>query len=282
MVLLDKYYTRKEVVVKCLESLESLESFQPSAVIEPSAGNGTFLKTFQEKPLNSTQIPIIGYDIQPDDPSILCSDFLKLQPEEFIKYGSSVLCLGNPPFGRQNNLAIKFFNHCANIPNVFCIAMIFPKSFRKESVQKRLNLWFHLEKEFDLERNSFESADQTEIFDIPCIFQIWFRKDTERIQPQIEQLHPSNLESFNFIPKTDIKNNDYVLSLRRVGFYAGRAKIFEDENKESHYFIRCKTLKIRENLLKYLNSITWNLEDTVGPRSISKQQFIRKINLEIF
>jgi hypothetical protein len=85
--------------------------------------------------------------------------------------------------------------------------------------------------------------------------------------------------SFNFVSKSDIKNDDCILSLRRVGFYAGKAKLFENENNQSHYFIQCKTTEIRENLLTYLNHIVWNFEDTVGPRSISKQQFIHILNL---
>jgi hypothetical protein len=271
MVLLDKYYTRKEIVYKCLDVLLPFETTIPSAVIEPSAGNGAFIKAFREK----NPIPIVGYDIQPDDPMIISKDFLTLKIDDFKRYGNFILCLGNPPFGKQNNLAIKFFNHCASIPNVYCIAMIFPKSFRKESIQNRLNLWFHLEKEFDLDHYAFESADQTKIYDIPCIFQIWFRKNIQRIRSNPEKL---NSDQFEFISKSDIKDNEYILSLRRVGFYAGKAKLFNDENNQSHYFIRCKTKTILDKVLTYLNDIVWSFEDTVGPRSISKQQFIHKLN----
>jgi hypothetical protein len=136
-------------------------------------------------------------------------------------------------------------------------------------------LWFHLEKELDIGDHAFESADRTKVYNIPCVFQVWIRKNIQRICPNPEKL---NSDQFEFISKTDIKDNDCVLSLRRVGFYAGKAKIFQGENQQSHYFIRCKSKTILDKVMSCLNNIVWSFEDTVGPRSISKQQFIHKLN----
>ena len=85
-----------------------------------------------------------------------------------------------------------------------------------------------------------------------------------------EKLEPNG---FKFVKKGE--NPDY--SLRRVGVYAGTiSKDVEDKSEQSHYFI-----KVEKNsdlfVLKYQN-IMWELNNTVGPNSISKQEFIREIN----
>ena len=55
---------------------------------------------------------------------------------------TNILVIGNPPFGRVSSLAIKFFNYSAKWANV--IAFIIPRTFRKTSIQNKLNNNFHL------------------------------------------------------------------------------------------------------------------------------------------
>ena len=98
-------------------------------------------------------------------------------------------------------------------------------------------------------------------YDVTCVFQIWVNKGYEREMP--EKLEPNG---FKFVKKGE--NPDY--SLRRVGVYAGTiSKDVEDKSVQSHYFI-----KVEKNsdlfVLKYQN-IIWELNNTVGPNSISKQ-----------
>ena len=62
-----------------------------------------------------------------------------------------------------------------------------------------------------------------------------------------------------------------------MGVYAGKiSKDIEDKSDQSHYFI-----KVEQNcdlfIIKYQN-IEWEHNNTVGPKSISKQEFIREIN----
>ena len=86
----------------------------------------------------------------------------------------------------------------------------------------------------------------------------------------MEKLEP---KGFKFVKKNE--NPDY--SLRRVGVYAGNiSKDIEDKSVQSHYFI-----KVEQNsdlfVIKY-QYIQWEHDNTVGPKSISKQEFIREIN----
>jgi hypothetical protein len=153
---LDKFYTIPQLAKTLIESLEISKY---DKIIEPSAGNGSF----------SNLIPnCIAYDISPDSNNIIEQDFLKLQ----IQYQENTLIIGNPPFGVGCNLAIQFFNKSATLSDT--IAFILPLTFRKPSIQNKLDLRFHLVKEIEIPKDSFTLNG--EIISVPCIFQIWKRK----------------------------------------------------------------------------------------------------------
>jgi hypothetical protein len=75
-----------------------------------------------------------------------------------------------------------------------------------------------------------------------------------------------------------------TFAIRRVGVYAGRvSNDIEDKNIQSHYFIKVNNSgnskdDFLETLQKKLNDIKFETGNTVGPRSISKQEFIAKYN----
>ena len=75
-----------------------------------------------------------------------------------------------------------------------------------------------------------------------------------------------------------------ILPFRRVGVYAG--KIYNQDiinkSEQSHYFILFDK-KISESLYEKLNTINFDTKnDTVGPKSISKQELIVKYNTITF
>jgi predicted RNA methylase len=297
----DKFYTKEEVAKKCIDYIDSIESFD--SIIEPSAGSGVFVKMCLER-FNGS---IYGFDIEPEiienhteqssaaafsGIMIAKADFLTI-PVDTLNKGENILVLGNPPFGRQNSLAIKFFNHCSNIRNVSCIAFILPKSFRKESIQNKLNSYFHLEKELEIPEYGFEYKDCN--YNIPCVFQIWIRKSKKRPETQIEILESKKFEFIKMTQPTDFvrgttkpfnqstdkvgkDENNNIISIRRVGFYAGKAKRYENENIQSHYFLKAINNEVADMVINYLNTINWTFNNSVGPRSISKQEFIRELN----
>jgi predicted RNA methylase len=290
----DKFYTKEEVAKKCIDYIDSIESFD--SIIEPSAGSGVFVKICLER----FNCSISGFDIEPETietcVTITKADFLTI-PVDTLNKGENILVLGNPPFGRQNSLAIKFFNHCSNIRNVSCIAFILPKSFRKESIQNKLNSYFHLEKELEIPEYGFEYKDCN--YNIPCVFQIWIRRSQKRPETRIETLESKKLEfvkiaeptAFISRPADEVAIIDYcsitrlrkdetrnIISIRRVGFYAGKAKRYENENIQSHYFLKAINNEVADMVINYLNTINWTFNNSVGPRSISKQEFIRELN----
>ena len=163
---LDKFYTLPEYSKKCIDKVCELYDIAGwDLIIEPSAGNGSF---FNQIPSNKK----VGIDILPEHQDIIKQDFFDYEPNPIHK---NILVIGNPPFGRISSLAIKFFNHSAKWANT--IAFIIPRTFRKISVQNRLNNMFHLVYDEELPHNP---CCFYPVMSVKCCFQIWEKKDIER------------------------------------------------------------------------------------------------------
>jgi len=259
----DKYYTSKNTVEKCINLFkDNIKINSDDICIEPSAGNGSFINYIKKLFINYK-----FYDLEPQNDEIIKQDYLEFKYNKMIdKKYNKIHILGNPPFGRQSSLAIKFIKKSSE----FCdsISFILPKSFKKESLKNKFPLNFHLFCEYDLPEKSFIINGET--YDVPCIFQIWIKKNKNRKLP--EKLFPKN---YKFVKK----NDDPDLSFRRVGFYSGKIeKKINNKSEQSHYFIKFD-IKLTDNLFDKLLNINYlSKDDTVGPKSISKQELIKEFN----
>lgn len=260
----DKYYTNSQIVSRITGIIEKYVNIDKSKdiIIEPSAGNGAFLSSLQNICDNC-----IFLDILPEHPDIEKKDFLQYNisiSSNQIK--GKIHVIGNPPFGRQSSMAIKFIKHSAQFAN--SISFILPKSFKKESMSRHFPLNFHLAFEEDIPDNSF--LVNGEKHNVPCVFQIW-----EKCSENREVLKRETPTNFKFVKK----NEDPDISFRRVGVYAGKVDIdTTNKSEQSHYFIKLDK-EITEDLLFKLNNIEYkNKCDTVGARSISKNELIREFN----
>jgi len=259
---IDKYYTKDIVVELCLNLVKKyIEINTDDLIVEPSAGNGSFITGIKSLTSNFK-----FYDLEPDNSEIIKQDYL-LYDYGIVKNAySKIHIIGNPPFGRQSSLAIKFIKKSCE----FCdsVSFILPKSFKKDSLKKTFPLNFHLIFEIDLPDKSF-LVDGVE-HDVPCIFQIWGKKNVNRIVN--EKLEPNN---FMFVEKTE--NPD--ISFRRVGVNAGTIdKKIHEKSIQSHYFIKFTNEKSTTDNIQNLSIITYDFNNTVGPRSISKQELIKEFN----
>ena len=241
---LDKFYTKPEIVKEILDGLD-LTAY--STIIEPSAGNGSFSK----------QIECTAYDLEPEDDFIIQQDFLELDLSDAVK---PLLVIGNPPFGRNGSLALKFINHAAKFADT--IAFILPKSFKKDFFYYKIPLNFWRSMSIDLEPNSF--IFDGDDFDTPCVFQIYVKRETLRIKPR--NIYPT---TFSFAKKEDAN-----VAVRRVGVYAGKAFLDTEKSIESHYFINVDD---PVGFVNRVNELEWEHNNTVGPRSISKPELINNI-----
>jgi hypothetical protein len=259
--ILDKFYTKEEVVDLCMDRVKQYLTIDAQdMVLEPSAGNGAFLKQIQSLPASS-----LFYDVEPGHESILYNDYLK----KAIDFGAlsalypRIHVIGNPPFGRQSSLAQQFIKKSCTFGH--SVSFILPKSFKKASRHRCFPSNFHLLFEMDLPDHSF-LVNQKE-HDVPCVFQIWERKNVNRCQ--VIQLEPRH---FRFVKKTE--NPDF--SFRRVGVYAGTVDTCLEKSVQSHYFIKLD--HPTPELIQRLSQLTYSTNNTVGPRSISKQELIAAFN----
>ena len=169
---LDKFYTVSSIAEKCIASVGFLYNWNSwDLVIEPSAGNGSFLHKIPT-------LKRIGIDIAPEHSDIVQQDYLTYVPPNV----KNILVIGNPPFGKISSLAIKFFNHAAE--KAYVIAFIVPRTFRRISVQNKLDLHFHLVHDEDIPTHSFSPP-----MNAKCCFQIWVRRDVPRVPVELSTTH---------------------------------------------------------------------------------------------
>jgi len=252
---LDQFYTNPKYAEQFLETIKhtvDLESYD--TLLEPSAGSGSFYNLLDKNKR-------IGLDLEPKSPGIILQDFFTWIPVP----GSRVCTIGNPPFGKNSNLAVKFFNHAAKFSDV--IAFVVPRTFRKASIINRLDKKFHLVYEETVPDNSF-IFDNKE-YDVWCCSQIWVKKEEDREKMQILNFNTVK----DWFEIVDPRNAEF--SIQRVGGRAGmiRTVDFADYSTESHFFIKTKDQRVLE-IFQEINfdEIKYN---TAGNPSISPSELIK-------
>ena len=260
--IIDKYYTKDSVVDLCLNLVKThIQINVDDLIIEPSAGNGSFITGIKSITSNYK-----FYDLEPENSEIIKQDYLLYDHASITGGLGKIHVIGNPPFGRQSSLAIKFIKKSCEFCN--SISFILPKSFKKDSLKKTFPLNFHLVFEIDLPEKSF-LVDGAE-HNVETVFQIWEKKTTNR--SVTEKIEPLN---FVFVGKTE--NPD--ISFRRVGVNAGAIDTKIDEKSiQSHYFIKFTNGKSITDNITQLSTIIYDFNNTVGPKSISKQELLKEFN----
>ena len=255
----DQFYTSKKVAKRCYDIAKTVIDLSNCKILEPAAGTGAFFSLFPEGRR-------LGYDIDPKCDGVFQKDFLELR---ILDDGHTpYVVIGNPPFGKNASLAVKFFNYAANFSNVAAIAFIFPKTFRKASITNRLNLKFHCVFDEALEANAFVFEGKE--YDVPCVFQIWERQDSPRTKHKTLSSHPH----FEFLGSAQGAD----VSIQRVGGDAGRIREedFHRRSESSHFFLKLNHKDALTRLKQIdFESVKFN---TAGNPSISKSEVIELYN----
>lgn len=250
---LDKFYTKPEIALSCIEKIVNIDQFD--LIVEPSAGNGSF----------SNQLPskTLALDLEPENELITKKDWFSFNNE---RNTNKILVIGNPPFGQQGSLAVKFINHAAKFANT--IAFILPASFNKKSVQNRIHPNLHLQATYDIPRNGF--LLENESLDVPCVFQVWEYKNEKRRPFPV------------YYPKGwDFTKNKEAATMwiQRVGGKAGSYGYnCLERNIQSNYFMVFDSVEIQKLFTTTLNQLEFPCSNkTLGPKSISKQELLEEI-----
>jgi hypothetical protein len=244
---LDKYYTKPHIAQMLIEHTKKHINNESYLWLEPSAGNGSFYTLLPE--------PKIGIDIKPERSNIIQQDFFTYNSEQ-----QNIITIGNPPFGKNSSMAVKFFNHAAKFSDI--IAFVLPLTFNKDSIINKLSLDFIMIHNHNIPKNSFTFDNKD--YDVPCCFQIWKKVSIPRIITTKSLIH----DDFFFTSK------EYCdISLQRVGVNAGKISYeYDNKSPSSNYFIKfnyydCPNIfnNIDFNHVKY---------NTAGNPSISKREIV--------
>ena len=269
----DKFYTTDKIAQFLVEKFY-LRYPCARNIVEPSAGNGAFVHYLCRFKYDSSDY-FSAFDIDPKN--IRDNYIIPIERRDFLKYdfnehrlapaSDSVYFIGNPPFGRQASLAKKFIKHITAWNKAKVIAFILPKSFKGIYMQKCFPLNWHLVEQIDIPANSF-TIDKEE-YSVQCVYQIWEKMSTNRSVPP--RIKPIN---YQFVTQKD--SPDYAI--KRVGVNAGRILSNTNVSQQSHYFIKLNENTDKALFLSKYNTIKFDTDNTVGPRSISKQEFIAELN----
>ena len=249
----DQFYTSETVAKQCVKKiLDTIVNSKDYLFIEPSAGNGIFMKQLPEN------YKVIGIDIEPRNEKIIKGDYLEWSPSQEQKR----IVFGNPPFGSQSSLAKAFIKHSCKFADY--IAFILPKSFMKPSMYRAFDSNFHCIYSEELPKNCFEVNGTP--YDVPCIFTIYEKRSEERASE-------IKVKELGF---TYVKNQkDSDITFRRVGGNAGKAYDSNSDpyNIQAHNFIKLDSKYVvnKKDIIEKICAHTFP-SNTVGPRSLSKSE----------
>lgn len=230
---LDQFYTKPEVAKSCIDIMDLS---QYNTILEPSAGTGSFF----------SQIPgCMGIDLEPKCEGV--------EEMDFYDWKEKVdLIIGNPPFGRMSTAAVKFFNHAAKYTDT--IAFIIPRTFRKVSLQNRLDMNFHLTSDMEIAMGAFAPDNMM----AKCCFQVW-----ERGSPKREKIIlPTTHEDFDFVGREDAD-----FAIRGAGSNIGVLHFDFEGFSDNWLFIRIHdvdNLEIFETLPYYPTAGNTVRQDAIG------------------
>lgn len=179
----EQYYTPVDLAEQLVaRAWSTIEDALPTVdlaqrtFIEPAGGTGAFVTAIRARGVHR----VFSVDTDPQHPDVEQADFLSWAPARV----SDAITISNPPFGRNNKLSVRFFNHAAEFSEV--IAFVVPRSWRKWSVINRLDPRFVLVDDIDVKtRYVNRLGEPLTVHDhLRTAFQVWRRGEAQR--PRLE------------------------------------------------------------------------------------------------
>jgi len=259
----EQYYTPRNLADELVKrTLKAIPRATEKSFLEPAGGTGSFIEA-----LNMAGITAVtSVDKYPMHPGVIQADFL-----EWETMDTDLLTISNPPFGRNNALSVPFFNRAAKFSSH--IAFLVPRSWRKWSVQNRLDTRFHLVLDVDVavQYEDVLGAKIAKRNDLRTCFQIWEKR--LELRPVIAV--PDN----GFIQKSS--PNDADLAMRVFGYGCGTVmNDFPRQPNTTLMFLRVLNKSI-ESALQDLDYERFSI-NTAYTRALSFQEINFLINERVF
>ena len=259
----EQYYTPKDLASELVElTLRTIPRATEKSFLEPAGGTGSFIEALNKAGVTA----ITSVDKYPMHPRVLQADFLEWETND-----TDLLTISNPPFGRNNALSVPFFNRAAKFSSH--IAFLVPRSWRKWSVQNRLDPRFHLVLDVDV-AVQYENVLGEKIAkrnDLRTCFQIWERR--VELRPAIAV--PDN----GFIQKSTPDEAD--LAIRVFGYGCGTVlNDFPRQPNTTLMFLRVLDKSVK-TALQDLDYERFSI-NTAYTRALSFQEINFLINEKVF
>lgn len=231
----EQYYTPSETADQLVDTVGSLlrvDSDDPWShhFIEPAGGTGAFVEALRRRGAGK----ILAVDIEPHHPWVQQHDFLSWRPDL-----QDAITISNPPFGRNNKLSVRFFNHAADFSEL--IAFVVPRSWRKWSVINRLDSRFELVSDTDLQV-SYVDVDGQPLSvhnHLRTAFQVWRRALEPRAKIAVRDM--------GWVQKTTLEQATH--SLTSFGYGCGRVSTdLSAGQKSTDIYLRVKDQSVADAL----------------------------------
>ena len=253
----DQFFTPNNTASYCFKIFENIlkkykETIGDFKYIEPSAGNGSFLKVL---PKNT-----IAIDIEPTQSSIIKYDYLEWKPNNIEE---RYVVFGNPPFGLRGHSALKFINHSYDFADYVCF--ILPQLFESDGkgVPRKRVLGYNLISSTKIESDFYEPNGNT--LKINTIFQIWSKYNKNEMY-DIKNISDENIKIYSMsdggtIPTTRNKNmiGKCDIYIPSTCFGKENMKYYNSFDKlpgKKGYGVLFKTNK--EKMLSKVKTIEWD------------------------
>ena len=253
----DQFFTPEDTAHQCFQIfIDTIKVYGESPIdfkfIEPSAGDGSFLKVLPHD--------TIAMDIEPRHPSVTNCDYFEWKP---TTNNEKYVVFGNPPFGLRGHMALKFINYSYEFAEYVCF--ILPQLFESDGkgVPRKRVYKYNLISSTKIECNFYEPNGN--ILKINTIFQVWSKYHTNNIY-DIKKYTCENMKVYsmsdggtvsstrnkNMIGKCDIYIPSTCFGKENMKCYY----CFEDLPGKKGYGIVFNTNKT--DMLSKMLSIEWN------------------------
>lgn len=266
---LDQFYTNPiisdELVKKTIELLPSIKNY---SFLEPSAGTGNFIESLINNGIDKNNI--FAFDLDPKPKTDIKNIIKKKDYLKIIIEKKNLVAIGNPPFGKRGELALRFLNKSLTEANV--VAMILPNIFNRYSIQSKINLNAKLIYSFQLKEKSFILDDKS--YGVKCVFQIWTKNvityDNDlriKEKPLIKHndfetwIHNNTTQTLKYFDKKKYK---WDFAVVRQGFYDYSKKIKNPDHlipNRQYFFVKYKN-NIAKDIIKQISFVKLSKTNT--------------------
>jgi hypothetical protein len=267
----DKYYAPFYLAYSLLKLLLSPKVPNLSyieEIIEPSAGNGSFIPII--KLLGK---PYLLMDLYPDHPDIVKQNFFNYNPQEYKKR----LFIGGPPFSGKDYY--NFLRQCEKL-KAEVIAFISPSSaYNKQFFEHNYDLIIS------------ENLGPTEFVNnlgdytlVSVCLNIWIRKEgyflhEEKIKYDQNKFKITSVNPYKRLQLYDDTYDYYIITR---GNYTGKICKFKDLKNENYIGIKLKdeSLRYRFNIVinNFFNHYNNIKNSSVSYAYMNKQKFLKYFN----